>query len=689
MTATLLIEIGVEELPPKAMRALADTFAHGLANALADAGLEHGPVTRYATPRRLAVAIADMPGETQPSAVEKAGPTTAIAFDDNGKPTAAAQGFARSVGVSVDALAREDSDKGERLVHRATEPGKPLAKLLQPAVDNTLNTLPIPKRMRWGTSRAAFVRPVHWVLALHGDAPVALDVFNIPAGRCTYGHRFHHPDAIELATADDYPTVLQQPGFVIADPDGRRQRIADQIESTARRLDGRALVEADLLDEVTALVEWPVAVAGTFDPQFLTLPREVLVATLQGHQRYFPVEDEQGVLKACFITIANIESRDVAQVIAGNERVIRPRLADALFFWNQDRSHGLNAHIDALSKVSFQKELGSLADKSERVRTLARDIAPKTKADPDTVDRAAVLAKTDLLTEMVDEFPELQGVMGRYYALDAGEPETVANALSEQYEPAQAGAAIAPSPAGQTLALADRLDTLAGIFAINRRPSGDRDPFALRRAALGLLRTLIQAGIELDLRAALRDAVALQPVTAPDDTVDALWMFHMERLRGYYSEQGFNSVLFESVTALDITDMVDFDWRIRATADFVSLPTAAVVCGAHKRIRNILRRNGEGIDTCLDPSVLVEPAETELANALASQKDAMAAALATRDYNTALTRLAELAEPLDTFFDQVMVMCEDASLQRNRLALLNELDSLCRQVADISCLSVQ
>lgn len=689
MTATLMIEIGVEELPPQAMRSLADAFAQGISATLAQAGLEHGDVVRYATPRRLAVAIADVPGQTRPAQVKKTGPTTAIAFDESGAPTPAAQGFARSLGVTVAELAREDSDKGERLVHKATEPGRPLADILQADIDNILNTLPIPKRMRWGESTAEFVRPVHWLLALHGDAPLALEVFGIAADRRTYGHRFHHPEAIELVTADDYAQQLRQPGHVIADPDKRRQLIIDQTDAAAAGIHGRAVVDRELVEEVTALVEWPVAVTGTFDRRFLDLPREVLVSTLQGHQRYFPVEDEAGTLLPSFITIANIESRDVAQVIAGNERVIRPRLSDALFFWDQDRRQGLVSRVDGLARVSFQKQLGSLADKSERVRKLVGDIVPYTQADTETVDRAAILAKTDLLTQMVDEFPDLQGVMGRYYALDAGEPQTVADALAEQYQPAYAGAAIASSRAGQTLALADRLDTLAGIFAINRRPSGDRDPFALRRAALGVLRTLIEAGIRLDLAALLRSAVTLQPVAPPEDTNESLWMFHMERLRGYYADLGFDGAVFDAVAALGIVDMVDFDRRLRATADFMRLPTATVVCGAHKRIRNILKRNAASGNEPFDPAALIESEEKMLAEALESKQGMIEAGLAAGEYDTALSRLAELAEPLDLFFDQVMVMCEDTTLRQNRLALLGQLDTLCRRVADISCLSPQ
>ncbi|MES1950572.1 glycine--tRNA ligase [Salinisphaera sp. S4-8] len=689
MTATLLIEIGVEELPPKAMRSLADAFAQGVTDALSQAGLALGASTRFATPRRLAVAIADVAAATEPSAVEKAGPTLAIAYDDAGKPTKAAEGFARSLGTTVDALETQDSDKGERLVYRATEPGQPIATLVQPAVDQALKRLPIPKLMRWGNSEAAFVRPVHWVTALHGADILPLQVFGHGAGRQTYGHRFHHPGPVELTQADDYAQALYT-AQVVVDPDARKQRIVEQVEQVAADFGGHALIDDALVEEVTALVEWPVGIAGRFDERFLVLPREVLISTLQEHQRYFPIENDAHELLAGFITVANIESRDVAQVIAGNERVVRPRLSDALFFWDQDRGQGLAHHVDGLARVTFQQSLGSLADKSARIAALGKRLVEPTGAKSDIIERAAVLAKTDLLTEMVGEFPDLQGLMGYYYAREDGEPAAVADAIAEQYAPARAGADIAATPAGRALALADRLDTLSGIFAIGRRPSGDKDPFGLRRAALGVLRTVIEAGLVLDLRAELGAALASQPVDADPDTLDALWMFHMERLRGYYADQGIAGDRFDAVADLGLTDLVDFDRRIRAVDDFGRDADAQIVCGAHKRIRNILRRNAdEADDRRFDSNTLQESAERELAEAYRTQREAVAESMAANDPAGALRALSALARPLDGFFDQVMVMAEDETLRRNRLALLGALDRLCRQVADISCLSLE
>jgi len=687
--ATLLIEIGVEELPPKAMRSLADAFADGVAEGLRAAGLAFSGYQRLASPRRLAVVLADTADCTESVAVEKSGPTVAIAFKADGTPTPAAEGFARSLGTTVDQLEREDSDKGERLVYRGVEDGKPLAALLQTVVDKALKRLPVPKLMRWGDTDAAFVRPVHWVVALHGTDTVALTVFGVESGSATFGHRFHHPRAIELDNADDYARALASPGHVMVDPDERQARVRTEVEQAASRFGGTALIDEALLEEVNALVEWPAGVAGHFDTRFLALPREVLVATLQGHQRYFPVLDTNGDLMAGFVTVANIESRDVAQVIAGNERVVGPRLSDALFFWEADRRHGLTAHVESLARVSFQNKLGSLADKSQRVASIAETIATATDIEPSDLARAATLSKTDLLTEMVGEFPELQGVMGRYYALDAGETARVADALESQYAPIRSGAPIAPDAIGRTLALADRMDTLAGIFSIGQRPSGDKDPFALRRAALSVLRTLVEASIALDLRQALEFAISVQPVEAASDTADALWMFHMERLRGYYADQGIAGDRFDSIENLGVSNMVDFDRRLRAVDRFAAQDDARTVCDAHKRIRNILRRNtDDGDTTVFDTALLQDPAEKQLAAALAENRDIVARASDAGQYDDALSALTQFAAPLNTFFNDVMVMADDESLRHNRLALLGELDQICRRVADISCISL-
>jgi glycyl-tRNA synthetase beta chain len=690
MNAALLIEIGVEELPPKAMEPLAAAFAGALAVQLDAADLDHGKADYFATPRRLAVLIADVAAVSRGQMVEKQGPTLEIAYDGEGHPSKAGEGFDRSVGTTFDALEIEDSAKGRRLIFRGAVPGQPLTALLQPAVDTALHRLPIAKRMRWGDSEAAFVRPVHWLVAMHDSEVLPLTVFGQEADRYTRGHRFHHPKAIELARADAYVKRLKDPGYVIADIAERRRRVHADVVAAAGSLGGHALIDDALVDEVVALVEWPVGLAGHFAARYLELPREVIVATLQGHQRYFPVENATGELIAGFVTVANIDSRDPAQVIAGNERVIAPRLADALFFWEQDRRHGLAAHIPGLARVSFQAELGTLADKSQRIARIAAEIAPAVAADASHVKRAAALAKTDLLTDMVDEFPELQGVIGGYYAAAEGEAGAVAQALSEQYDPVSAGAAIAVTPVGRCIAVADRLDTLAGLFAIDKRPSGDRDPFGLRRAALGVLRNLIEGEIQVDLAALLNAALTAQPVASSPETVEALWLFHVERLRHYYSERGVPAARFESIAALWITDMLDFDRRLRAVGKFMQLPEAPVVSAAHKRIRNILKRNADAVTAeRTDSAAMTEAAEKNLYESLQKQTGILEGAVQDGDYTAALSALAPLADPLDRFFEEVMVMTDDPVQQRNRLALLFESDRLCRRVADLSCLSAE
>jgi len=694
MSATLLIEIGVEELPPGAMRPLMDAFADTIVAGLDDAGLVFGAVSRYATPRRLAVAITDTAAKTPPRTIKKTGPAIAIAYDAEGQPTAAAEGFARAVGVPLAELITLDSDKGPRLAYQDEQPGEPLAALLPAVVEQALRQLPIARRMRWGSSSAEFVRPVHWVVSMHGTQLLPLTVFGIAAGTETHGHRLHHPAPIALATADDYVERLRAPGHVLADPDERQARIHSQLLACAETLGGNVLVDAALLAEVNALVEWPVALGGRFDERYLQLPREVLLATLQGHQRYFAVADAAGELCNAFITVANIDSSDPAQVIAGNERVVHPRLADALFFWEQDRSTGLAAFADGLDRVSFQQELGTLADKVQRVQALAAWLAEHTGhgAAAAPLQQAATLAKADLLTHMVDEFPELQGIMGCYYAQAAGMDAAVAQAIGEHYAPVAANSPIAGSLLGRLLSLADHLDTLAGIFAIGKRPSGDKDPFALRRAALGVLRTLIEGELRLDLRAAIAHTLRLQPVTEAtaraDELADELFAFHLERLRGYYAEQGYAPAEFAAVAATGTRDMLDFEQRLRAVASFTELAHAAIVCGAHKRARNLLKKNGQADQLSINPELFSDQHEQQLNHALAQQQQQFAPAIAAHDYPLALASLAELAQPLDAFFEHVMVMVDDPGIRNNRLALLAALDQRCRQVADISLLTV-
>lgn len=687
MSATLLLEIGVEELPPTALRSLMNAFADGIVAGLDEANLTHGPVQPYATPRRFAVSIAGVGDSTPAQSIEKAGPTVAIAFDDDGNPTPAAEGFARSVGTTVAMLEKVDSDKGQRLIYRGDKPGISLSELLPEVLDNALRQLPIPKRMRWGDSDVSFVRPVHWLVAMHGAEVLPLEAFGIQAGNQTRGHRFHFADAIVLDSADEYADRLRSPGFVLADYEQRKNLIHKQLIACADEIGGTVQIAPDLLDEVSALVEWPAALSGRFDERYLMLPCEVLISTLQGHQRYFPVTQGNDLLNA-FITVANIESTDPEQVVSGNERVIRPRLSDALFFWEQDRAKGLAQFADGLDRVNFQRDLGSMADKTARIQTIAAWLAQDAdEQDSANLDQAAALAKADLLTDMVNEFPELQGIMGHYYALDAQYHSNVAEAIGEQYAPASAGADIPKSKLGRLLAIADRLDTLAGIFALGKRPTGDKDPFALRRAALGVLRIIIEGQLTIDLRGAIEKALTVQPANAPLDTVDELLEFHFDRLRGYYAEQGFTPEQFEAIVTTHITDLRDFDQRIHAVAGFIKLPAAVVVCGAHKRARNLLKKNAGASGMTIDPGLLKEEEELTLADALSEQLRAFDHALSKQAYADALASLAALAEPLDAFFEHVMVMTDDEALRNNRLALLATLDNRCRQVADISRLS--
>lgn len=685
-SATLLLELGTEELPPKALDRLAEAFAQAVAGGLDEAGLARGEARVLAGPRRLAVAVAEVAARAPDREIEKLGPAAANAFDDAGRPTPAAEGFARSCGVAVSDLETRATDKGERLAYSGTEAGRTIAEVLPGIADAAVRALPIPKRMRWGGSEAAFVRPVHWIVALHGAEAVDLELFGHRSGRETYGHRFLHPAAIALGHADDYVAALRDPGRVIVDPKERRAAVREQVKARAEEVGGRALIDENLLAEVTALVEWPAALAGRFEERFLELPREVLIATLEDHQRYFPVENERGELLPAFVTVANIESREPERVIAGNERVVRPRLADALFFWNRDRKRGLETLTAELDRVTFQRELGSLADKSARVAALAARLAAGFDIDPAPVARAAALAKTDLLTEMVGEFPELQGTMGRHYAAAAGEDEAVATALEEQYFPRAAGTPIPATPAGRVLALADKLDTLAGIFSLGRRPSGEKDPFALRRAALGVLRIAIEGDLDLDLRTALADAAAAQPVTTDRDNVVAdLLAFHLDRLRAYYLERGVAAGVFDAVAAHGLGNPRDFDRRVQAVRAFLDEAAAQTLCAAHKRIRNILK-NGTDVAQ-VKPELLNEPAERDLYEALERLRPQVAEHARNGDYAAALHGMAALGAPVDAFFDQVLVMAEDEAVRANRLALLAALDEQCRSVADISRLS--
>ena len=715
-----LVEIGTEELPPKALLTLEQAFVASFTAALERAGLGHDDVTGFATPRRLAIYVQRLAERQPEQQLRRRGPPLSAAFDNEGRPTRAALAFAESCGTSLEALARLDEGKGAFLFFVGTRAGEPAVQLLPGLVQSALDQLPIPRRMHWGAGEALFVRPVHWVVMLYGHDVVPARLLDTPAGRHTRGHRFHAPKPIALASPGTYARTLRERGWVVADFAERRERIRSQVAAAAATVKGRAVIRESLLEEVTALTEWPVALAGSFEERFLSLPREVLTATLEDHQRCFPVEGAHGGLLPAFVTVANIESRDPDRVREGNERVVRPRLADAAFFWEQDRKATLAERRTALDAVTYQARLGSLGDKTHRVRALAADIAAAIGGTRAAAERAAELSKCDLLTAMVGEFPELQGVMGSYYAQADGEPHEVAVALREHYLPRAAGDALPETRTGLALAIADRLDTLASIFAIGEKPTGTKDPFGLRRAALGVQRILIEkeldlplkhyvdaavAGVRVDIArrraaarpdggAALGAAAAVAPQGSADTLGGEIFDFLMERLRAYYLEgagapplpgrPAVTTEMFDAVLAARPASPLDFDARLKALSTFLELPEAGSLTAANKRIANILRKANAAPPADVDVERLRESAEVRLFDEMRGLRDAVASATAQRKYAGALGHLAQLRPAVDAFFDQVLVMDENPQLRANRLSLLAQLQGLFAGVADLS-----
>ena len=685
--ADLLFELGTEELPPGALGKLSAALESEVLQRLDQAGIEHGAATRYAAPRRLALWIRDV-ALTQPDRnEERRGPALQAAYDKDGNPTKALEGFARSCGVTADQLQQQETDKGTWLVFRQQVAGQATAALLPDILQQAIHALPIPKRMRWGASEEAFLRPVHWMVLLLGDQVVPMTLFGIQTGSESRGHRFHAPNPIRITSAASYAETLEAQGKVIADLARRHEMIREQITALGSSLGGTTAMDADLLDEVTALVEWPVALAGNFEPRFLEVPQEALIASMQDHQKFFPVLNAEGRLLPVFITVSNLESRDPQKVIEGNERVIRPRLSDAAFFWEQDRKQPLESRRERLASVVYQTQLGSVLDKSDRVTALAAHIAQQLDSDVTHAQRAGTLCKCDLLSAMVFEFPELQGLMGRYYAQADGEAEAVAIALEEQYKPQAAGDDLPATATGQALALAERLDTLVGLFGIGQPPTGDKDPFGLRRAALGVLRIVIERALPLDLAALIEHAQAGYPAgVLKEDVREPVLDFMLSRLRAYYSEAGLPLNAFEAVLACRPTQPLDFDRRIRAVAAFAGREEAEALAAANKRISNLLKKVDEALPSVVDPAVLSAAAEQALLQATEALEDEVRAASAAADYPRALEALARLREPVDRFFDEVMVMSEDATERGNRLALLQRLRQLFLQVADVSLL---
>ncbi|MGM0564735.1 MAG: glycine--tRNA ligase subunit beta [Pseudomonadota bacterium] len=699
MTNDLLIELGTEELPPKALKTLSEAFSASLIEHLEAAQLSHGESESFAAPRRLALLLRDVPAEQGEQSIKKTGPAVQAAFDDQGHPTKAAEGFARSCGVSVDELERIQDGKVEKLYFETSRPGQSLTDLLPPMVEKALAALPIPKRMRWGDNDYQFVRPVQWLVTLHGDRVIPADIMGQRAGADTRGHRFHAPGPLHLNQAGEYAAVLRERGKVEPGFATRRKSIEEQVHQEARQLGGRAVIDPGLLDEVTALVEWPVAVAGHFEKRFLNVPQEALITTMEDNQKYFAVLDDEGKLMPHFITIANIESRDVKQLREGNERVIRPRFADAEFFWNQDRKHRLEDNNAALRSIVFQNKLGkgvTVYDKTRRVAQLARWIAQELGYNADHAERAGQLCKADLASEMVLEFDSMQGIAGRYYAEHDGEPGDVPAALQEQYQPKFSGDALPQSDSGRALALADRLDTLLAIWAVGQKPTGSKDPFALRRAALGVIRILVEGELDLNLGSALREAqkqlgplggehgAEISDLQTPTDEVKE---FIYERMKHYFIERGYSALQFEAVRAVAIQQPLhpaDFARRMAAINAFGQLEAADSLSAADKRIRNIFKKFEGELPETVDPGLFESPAETTLWEQLQSLQSSTQALIESGEYEKAFNEMAGLREPVDHFFDEVMVMAEDEALKRNRLALLGQLRGLFLQIADLS-----
>lgn len=688
-TEDFLVEIGTEELPPKALQKLVQALADGLQAGLVQAELAFGEIKTYAAPRRLAVWVKECQLLQADKQVERKGPAKQAGFDAEGNPTKALQGFARSCGVEVAELIEIETDKGTWMAFEQAVQGQTAQALLPGLVEAALAKLPIPKPMRWGSSDVAFVRPVHWVLMLLGSEVVPATLLGKPASNLTRGHRFHAPAEISISHAAEYAEVLKAQGFVIADFEARRELIRQQVLALAEQQQATAVIDEELLDEVTALNEWPQAVMGSFDQDFLAVPPECLISAMKGHQKFFHLVDQDETLLAKFITVSNIASTNPASVVSGNERVIRPRLSDAKFFWNQDRKGSLDDFLPQLKTVVFQQKLGTLFDKTERLETLAVKIAKPLGVRQELAERAARLSKCDLMSLMVGEFPELQGIMGRYYALAQNEHLLVADALDQQYQPRFAGDALPNNELAQSLAIADKLDTITGIYGIGELPTGDKDPFALRRAALGLIRIMIEKELDLDLHFLIETSLKLhEHVVFSEALVESIYDFVVGRLKAYYADQGVSAEAFEAVRVCRPAHPIDFSKRIEAVKVFAGLPAAESLSAANKRIQNILRKVEGELTEEVNTQLFETQAEADLWQALDNLREQVSSQIAGRNYTDALTSLAQIREPVDAFFDQVMVMAEDASVRQNRLALLNQIRQLFMAVADISRLSV-
>lgn len=691
MANDFLFELGCEELPSAAVLPLAQALADNLKAALDKAQLAHSQPRIFATPRRLAVYIAELANEQPSQTNVRRGPAVNAAFNAEGQPTPALLGFARSCGVDVDDLVRLSTDKGEWLVYEAQNQGAETKTLLPAMIAQALADLPIPKPMRWGNGDAEFARPVHWAVMLFADRVIDCQILGVKTGRTSYGHRFHHPQAVEITKAADYEALLNA-AFVVADFATRRDLIVKQVKALAQARDAEAVMPEALVDEVSSIVEWPQALLANFEPEFLDVPPEALIASMQAHQKCFALRNAAGQLLHHFITVANITSKKPEQVIAGNEKVMRARLSDAVFFFRQDKKQALSDHIPATEKVVFQISLGSLQDKAKRVQALMAFLAATLHLDPLKASRAAELSKCDLMTGMVGEFPELQGLMGYYYALHDGEAESVALALNEQYKPRFAADELPGSSLGLALSLADRLDTLVGIFAIGQKPSGVKDPFKLRRHALAVVRILLSLSTVLNLSELITQTLDIygSKLSNPKDAVAELQPFILERLQSHYQGLGFSADLVHAVRARQDNWLYDFDKRIQGLSHFIKLPEAAVLSAACKRVNNLLQHAGyRNVNAKpINLALLEEGAEKALFTHLEASENRVKPLYIQGDYSNILTQLASLREPVDAFFEQVMVMVDDSAVKENRLGLLARLQQLLQGVADISLLQL-
>lgn len=677
-----LVELGTEELPPKALKTLAEAFLTGVEKGLKAAGLGYAKARYYAAPRRLAILVEQLAVQQPDREVRLDGPPLQAAFDKDGQPTQAALGFAKKCGVDLEQV----DTSGPKLKFVQSIAGQPATSLLPGIVETSLNELPIPKRMRWAARREEFVRPTQWLVMLLGEQVVDCTILTQQAGRVSRGHRFHANHEVRISNPASYAEDLRS-AYVIADFAERRALIDARVAELASEQNGKAIVPPALLDEVTALVEWPVPLVCSFEERFLEVPQEALIATMQDNQKYFCLVDGNGKLLPRFITVANIESKDPAQIVAGNEKVVRPRLTDAEFFFKQDKKHALEDNNQRLANVVFQAQLGSVFDKAERVSKLAAFIAKSIGGDAERAARAGILSKCDLASEMVGEFPEMQGIAGYYYALHDGEPADVALALNEQYMPRGAGAELPSTLTGAAVAVADKLDTLVGIFGIGMLPTGSKDPYALRRAALGVLRILIEKQLDLDLVQAVAFAVEQYGDKVKADGLAAQVLdFVFDRLRARYEDEGVEVAVYQAVRALQPSAPLDFDQRVQAVQAFRQLAEAATLAAANKRVSNILAKAEGEVPREVSSSLLIEPAEQTLALAVSQAAEAVAPLAAARNYNAVLQRLAALRAPVDAFFEEVLVNADDAAVRANRYALLAQLRGLFLGVADISLL---